>query len=417
MAMLRAQAPHLISETPIRLATSGGWERAALLATLAMHDEIDQGPHTGARRGAGPADLGASVALTGHTFDEARFALALALSASAHGAEVRVGAMVRAVSPGDSPSVELGGGSIHARAVVLAAGGEIERLMPQVAASPVVRSLEVLLSTRVSDEAFVDARDGRRLEHVPLDERSLVRLEAADAVSRDALLAKLSEIVGPLSPSIEIHDEQRATRHGGPVRIGRAAPGIHVISGAELGSAHAAIEKLARTLAGGPPHVGDDARLEEGDFEVTPAIERTRLGADVLRAIAARHGERAAAIAERAMLAPREGAIVCPCRTVTEAELRHACHAELARDLFALSRRCELGVGACQGARCARRASAILSESTASDSASFERDASAAETFLKWRSDRSRIDVERVGAANELAAGLDVAAGRPRSGR
>lgn len=150
---------------------------------------------------------------------------------------------------------------------------------------------------------------------------------------------------------------------------------------------------------------------------MTPAIERTRLGAEILHVLGARHGERASAIVERVMAAPREGALVCPCSTVTEAELRYAHREEFARDLASLCRRTELGVGACRGTRCAHRAAAIVAEERVieEDDANVRGGTRAvtAEAFLRARADAASLDPVRAGILDELSASMSASAGVP----
>src|SRR5205823_7067812 len=75
-----------------------------------------------------------------------------------------------------------------------------------------------------------------------------------------------------------------------------------------------------------------------------------------------RHGTRAARVMERVRKAPSEGATVCACEPVIEAEVRYAVDCEWARSVDDVSRRTRLGLGACGGMRCAARCGAIVAE-------------------------------------------------------
>jgi len=73
-----------------------------------------------------------------------------------------------------------------------------------------------------------------------------------------------------------------------------------------------------------------------------------------------RHGSRALRIAERIRANPREGAVVCACEPVLEAEIRYVFEHELARTVDDVARRTRLGLGSCGGMRCASRCGAVL---------------------------------------------------------
>lgn len=428
LSMLSAQAPHLCRQTTAIVATRGGFATQRALSVLELHDRGPDGPLAEARAISECERLSAPIALTAHTLDERRWVLALALSALARGADVRVGLGVRWVRPEqDALAVQLASGEIlRAPIVVLATGGDVTRLLESedsprpslLPNAPLEHALELLMRPQISEHAFVDSQDQLRIEHLPAPDGSLVRITGAEVIELDRALDALGRAVA--IDGIEVHDHQAVARHVGPVAVqsGRL-PGLFTVTGNELVSAHIEVQRLAHALATRLGHpstldVGDDARLEDGDFEVSPAIERTRLGVEILSTLAARHGERASAIAERVMRAPREGAMVCPCRTVIEAELRHAHRDELARDLSALARRTELGTGACAAVRCAHRAAAVLAEETLAEEqqeAEYASPTDAAVAFLRERARCTHLDPGRASILAELREGMARAAG------
>lgn len=426
LSMLAAQAPHLCQQSSASIATAGGFTQQKLLAVLELHDRLPDGPLVQARAIARCERLRAPIEVTAHTLDERRLVLALALSASARGADVKTGARANSVKPdGDLLAVGLDQETVRAPIVVLANGGDVARLLEGddgrsslVPMAPLQHALELLVRPRISETAFVDPLGALRVEHVPVPDGSLVRITGAEPIELDRALEVLRATVQIGESDIEVHDRQAVSQHAGPVSVQRGRlDGLFTVTGNELVSAHTEVQRLAHALAsrlGHPstPDAGDDARLEDGDFEVSPAIERTRLGTEILRALATRHGERAGAIAERVMRSPREGAIVCPCRMVIEAELRHAHREELARDLRALARRTELGTGACAGVRCAHRASAVLFEDLLSGEAEPPTSAcDAAIAFLRERAACAHLEPARAAVLAELREGMARAAG------
>jgi glycerol-3-phosphate dehydrogenase len=73
-----------------------------------------------------------------------------------------------------------------------------------------------------------------------------------------------------------------------------------------------------------------------------------------------RHGATADAILAQAHDEPWLRGLVCECEQVTYAEARHCIRAELAQNLSDLRRRCRVGMGLCQGLRCAAPAASLM---------------------------------------------------------
>lgn len=78
--------------------------------------------------------------------------------------------------------------------------------------------------------------------------------------------------------------------------------------------------------------------------------------------MAYRHGARSQRMIAACAADPRQGAHVCACEPVIEAEVRYAASHELCTKLVDIRRRTRLAMGACGGTRCLARASQILGE-------------------------------------------------------
>jgi glycerol-3-phosphate dehydrogenase len=103
-------------------------------------------------------------------------------------------------------------------------------------------------------------------------------------------------------------------------------------------------------------------------------------------------------------------AVVCACEPVTEAELRHAIRHEWARSLEDLRHRTRLGMGPCQGARCAVRALAVLAQETGMTAREALEDFWRFEARL-WRERRAILAGDQL-AQEELSRGIHLGVGR-----
>ncbi|MBI3073732.1 MAG: glycerol-3-phosphate dehydrogenase/oxidase [Deltaproteobacteria bacterium] len=96
-----------------------------------------------------------------------------------------------------------------------------------------------------------------------------------------------------------------------------------------------------------------------------------------------RHGTRVADVLGAAASESRVGIVACACEGVLEAEVRYGCRKEGVRTLPDLARHTRLGLGACQGARCAARAADVLEEEGALVGAPSS--SAALREFFVWR--------------------------------
>lgn len=78
--------------------------------------------------------------------------------------------------------------------------------------------------------------------------------------------------------------------------------------------------------------------------------------------MAYRHGANAEKICELADQEPELRALLCPCEQTTYAEAAYSIRNENVRKLTDLRRRCRLGMGPCQGTRCAGAAAALFAK-------------------------------------------------------
>ena len=113
----------------------------------------------------------------------------------------------------------------------------------------------------------------------------------------------------------------------------------------------AACHTHEKPLPGGEAEVDEDAVAAEYNVPLY-----------VVRRLAFRHGARCTHVLDMIRENPEQGAMVCRCEPVTEAEIRYAIRNEWARTLDDLRRRTRLGTGPCQGARCNHGAAAILAD-------------------------------------------------------
>ena len=148
------------------------------------------------------------------------------------------------------------------------------------------------------------------------------------------------------------------------------AKGLFSLVGGKLASYRLFAEEATDTVAGtlGRPEKSTThkAPLPGGEKELDPLLFAKAHHMEPMAAsrLLYRHGTRAERIMQRVQSAPAEGATVCACEPVIEAEVRYAVEHEWARSVEDVSRRTRLGLGACGGMRCAARCGAIVAEMT-----------------------------------------------------
>ncbi len=167
---------------------------------------------------------------------------------------------------------------------------------------------------------------------------------------------------GPLEDKLSrdhvIHDHAEA-----------GAPGLFSIVGGKLASfrlmSEEAVDAVCRALGKGAPCTTHTLPLPGGEA-TAPGVDALTREHQVPPFAAARLSYRHGSEAPRvlALCAERQElrAQACPCEGVLFAELAFALRSEFAEGLLDLRRRCRLGMGICQGARCAGPAAALYQE-------------------------------------------------------
>ena len=338
-----------------------------------------------------------------------------ALSAQRHGAVVHTYAEVIALPRGPRGEVwgvnaldTRTGQASHYRAkrVVNVAGA----WAPKVAALAGVtvrfrpgKGVHVTLDRRVSNYGVIcTAVDGRQIFVMPHEQTSIIGTTDDDYYGDpDALrvtedeVAYLMEAAARSLPAVRDARVMRAwagirttlyeygtsedalsREHAIYDHAGQGAPGFYTLLGgklasyrvqseeltdricAELGNAQACRTHLEALPGGeGFPNVADLAR----DF---------RMPETVVGRMAYRHGANAVRICEMAAAEPELRGTLCRCEGTSYAEAAYAIREENVRRLSDLRRRCRVGMGPCQGTRCAGAAAALFAR---------ERDLSASE--------------------------------------
>jgi glycerol-3-phosphate dehydrogenase len=148
------------------------------------------------------------------------------------------------------------------------------------------------------------------------------------------------------------------------------ADGLYSMVGGKLASYRLFAEEMTDVLAA---RFGRSARstthtspLPGGDAQLDPLLfaKAHHIDPMVATRLEYRHGTRAERVVERVRKNPAEGAVVCPCEPVIEAEVRYAVECEWAKSVDDVARRTRLGLGSCGGMRCAARCGAIVAEMT-----------------------------------------------------
>jgi len=162
-----------------------------------------------------------------------------------------------------------------------------------------------------------------------------------------------------LSREHEVIDHER---HG--------APGLYSMIGGKLASYRIFAEEMTDAIAqrlglrvASRTHV---VPLPGGDELLDPLALAADAGIEPIAGarLEYRHGARALRVVERIARDRREGAVLCPCEPVLEAEVRYVVRHEWAQTVDDVSRRTRLGLGSCGGMRCAARCGAIVAEMT-----------------------------------------------------
>ena len=145
------------------------------------------------------------------------------------------------------------------------------------------------------------------------------------------------------------------------------APGFYSIVGGKLASframAQEAVDLIAHKAGNSQPCRTHEVPLPGGEAAAPSAETLGRehtVPSYAAARISYRHGAEAERILSLAEERPELRAFACSCEGVTFAELLFSLREEFASSLTDLRRRCRLGMGVCQGARCGGPAAALL---------------------------------------------------------
>jgi glycerol-3-phosphate dehydrogenase len=353
----------------------------------------------------------------GVSFDEwgidgARLCVANAGDAHEHGAEIRVHTTVTDVIRRDDGRVcgvryrhRLTGetGQRTAKLVVNATGAwapitaTLSGLEPKAARIRPGKGIHVFLDRRLTNYAVVtQAIDDRQVFLMPWQNVSVLGTtdddyygDLDDVVATSDEVRYLFQAVARVFPSIW---QARAIGTWGGVRptlyawgpnenelsrehqivdhAEHGADGLYSMIGGKLASYRMFSEEMTDVIAR-KLRVRTACRthvlpLPGGDDNVDPMTLVVKGGMEAVTAtrLEYRHGGRSLRVLDRMLKDPREGAVVCACEPVTEAEIRYVVLNEFAQTVDDVARRTRLGLGACGGQRCAARCGRLVASLT-----------------------------------------------------
>ena len=146
------------------------------------------------------------------------------------------------------------------------------------------------------------------------------------------------------------------------------APGLMSITGGKLAAyrimSEDAVDQVAKQLGVTAPCRTHLEPLPGGDFipDATELAREYSIPIAAARRLVYRQGSRSLNALGLLKENPAWRRLLCRCEQVLEAEARFAIRNELVSDLNDLRRRTRIGMGPCQGGRCAARAAIILAE-------------------------------------------------------
>jgi len=351
-----------------------------------------------------PGTLGA-VTIDEYGIDPFRLCTLNARSAAAHGATVRNHTQVMrllregaAVAGAELRDLRSGAAEeVRARCVFNAGGPWAPKIAALAGVEVKIRpakGVHVTLDRRLSNYGIIcKAIDGRDVFVMPHEDSSIVGTTDDDfygdpdeiAVTRDEI-EYLLQAVAHTFPSVRKARVLRAWAgirptlyKYGPLEDALSrdhriidherdgAPGFFTIIGGKLASFRAMAEEAVDAVA---RKLGNEARckthrvaLPGGEARPPEAEDLSRqqsIPAFAAARLSYRHGAEAERVLRTAEDEPELRAVACSCEGVTFAELSFALREEFADSLGDLRRRCRLGMGVCQGTRCAGPAAALL---------------------------------------------------------
>jgi glycerol-3-phosphate dehydrogenase len=335
--------------------------------------------------------------------DPQRLCAANALSAQANGAVLFTHTEVLAL-PRDADGrmlgaeVRRGGRKAFVRArTVLNAGGPWAARVAALAGVEVKlrpgKGVHLTLDRRLSNYGIIaNAVDGRQiflypheqtsiigttdddyygdLDHIPISHDEVEYLLCGiESVLPEVRRARIQSAWAGIRPTLFEYgptEEALPREHAVVDHSGDGVPGFYSLLGGKLASyrlqSEEASDLIAHALGNTEPCRTHLLPLPGGESRPDPAELGRAHGfpAWVAERCVYRHGAKADAILSQAHDEPWLRGLLCPCEQVTYAEARHCVREELAENLSDLRRRCRLGMGLCQGLRCATPAASLM---------------------------------------------------------
>lgn len=294
--------------------------------------------------------------------------------------------------------------NVRARVFINAAGPWLMKVAGLAGANVRIRpgkGVHLIYSHRITNYGYITrAIDGRQVFIMPHDSCTLIGTTDDDyygdpdsvSVLRDEV-EYLVQAIEKIIPSIRKYpiartmagvritlfqwglnedDLSRAHRiynhskEGGP-------EGLYTIAGGKLASYRLMAEETGDEIC---KYLGINKKSEThlhplpgAEEETSPEELMKTYGIDPYRAqrLYRKYGSRAKKILQMEKDEPQLGELVCWCEPVSAGEIVFSAQYEKAKNLMDVRRRTRLGTGNCQGRRCARRASIILSKALGLD--------------------------------------------------
>jgi len=415
---IQSIAPHLLFRIPMLTLIPNKFIAAPMEVYFKAYDrfvEYKRGkPHTRltpeeARRiepGLSPNIIGA-VTTDEYGIDTFRLTTANALSAAQAGAVVRNRCEVKALLRGEGGRVvgvklrDKLTGSVEevGSKLVMNAGGPWGTKIAELADATVRirpgKGVHVTLDRRISNVAIItNAIDGRNIFILPHESTSLIGttdddyygdlddipiledevkylLEGIARVFPAVRQARILRAFAGIRPTLYKwgkYEDKLSRDHKVIDHESEGAAGLLSITGGKLAAyrmmSEDAVDLAAKKLGVNTPCRTHLEPLPGGDstLDADELAREYDLPAHAVGRLVYRQGSRAREALELVRENPAWGRLLCRCEPVLEAEARFVIRTEWVHDLNDLRRRTRLGMGPCQGTRCAARAAQVLAQ-------------------------------------------------------
>jgi glycerol-3-phosphate dehydrogenase len=348
-------------------------------------------------------DLVGAVTTDEWGIDPQRLCAANALSAQSSGAVLLTHTELLALSRDERGRV-IGGevqregrrALVRARAVLNAGGPWAPRIAALAGVDIKLRpgkGVHLTLDRRLSNYGIIcNAVDGRQIFIYPHEDTSLIGttdddyfgdldripighdeveylVSGIESVFPGVRGARIQNAWAGIRPTLYAYgtpEEALSREHAVVDHAADGAPGFFSLLGGKLASYRLQAEEvsdlIARQLGNAEPCRTHVLPLPGGESRPDPEQLAAAHGvpAWVADRCVYRQGARAEGILSEVHGEPWLRGLLCPCEQVTYAEARHCVREELAENLSDLRRRCRVGMGVCQGLRCAAPAASLM---------------------------------------------------------